>query len=116
MNNFFINKVLTIRANLPPLISDPLKTLTKLMRNRTSTFSLKAVHPNEVRKVILGLKNSKSSGMDEIDTFILKLVLDEILPAATHTVSLSLEAKKFPNSWKVPKLIPLLKKDDPLEP
>ena len=116
MNNFFINKVLTIRANLPPIISDPLKTLKKLMRNRTSTFSLTAVHPDEIKKIILGLKNSKSCGMDQIDTFIIKLVLDEILPAATHIVNLSLEAKEFPSSWKVAKVIPLLKKDDALDP
>ena len=54
--------------------------------------------------------------MDEIDTFILKMVLDEILPAETHKVNLSLKAKEFPSNWKVSKVIPLLKKDDPLEP
>jgi hypothetical protein len=74
------------------------------------------VHPDEIKKIILDLKNSKSCGMDQIDTFIIKLVLDEILPAATHIVNLSLEAKAFPSSWKVAKVIPLLKKDDPLDP
>ena len=74
------------------------------------------MQPDEVRKVILGLKNSKSSGLDEIDTFILKMVLDEILPAETHKVNLSLKAKEFPSNWKVSKVIPLLKKDDPLKP
>ena len=58
-------------------------------------------------KVILGLKNSKSSGMDEIDTFIIKLGLDEILQAATHIVDLSFEAKEFTSIWKVSKVIPL---------
>ena len=54
--------------------------------------------------------------MDEIDTFILKLVLDERLPAATHIVNFSLEAKEFPSSWKVSQVISLLKEDDSLGP
>ena len=100
MNNFFINKVLNICANLPTIISDPLKTRMKLLRNRTYTFYTQSC---EVRKVILGMTNSQSSGMDEI----LKLVLGEILQAATHIVDLSFEAKEFTSIWKVSMVIPL---------
>ena len=82
----------------------------------TKYCSLSFVHPDAVRKIILGLKNSKSCGVDNIDTYVLKLMIDDILPAVTHIVNLSIQNSVFPSQYKVAKVIPLLKKDDPLEP
>ena len=46
----------------------------------------------------------------------LKLAKDELTPAVTHIVNLSISQRKFPDSWKKSKIIPLFKKDDPLNP
>ena len=116
MNNFFVNKIATIRQGLPNPTDDPLKTLKYIMKGRTAEFSLSCVHPDTVRKIILGLKNSKSCGVDNIDTYIIKLMVDDILPAVTHIVNLSIQQAAFPSQYKIAKVIPLLKKDDPLEP
>ena len=86
------------------------------MKERSSVFSLSCVHPDTVRKIILGLKNSKASGVDNIDTYIIKLVAEEILPAVTHIVNLSIQQAVFPSLYKVAKVIPLFKKGDPLLP
>ena len=67
------------------------------MENRNSVLSFKFVHPDEVKKVILGLKNSKSCGFDNIDTYALKLAVDEILPAVTHIINISLQQWTFPS-------------------
>ena len=98
MNSFFVSKVTTIRQNLPNPTGDPLRTLKDIMRGRSSVFSLSCVHPDSVKKIILGLKNSKSSGVDNIDTYILKLIVDDILPAVTHVVNLSIQQATFPSS------------------
>ena len=58
MNNFFINKVKTICQKLPNQTQDPLITLQNIMKDKSSVFSLSCVHPDTVRRVILGLKNS----------------------------------------------------------
>ena len=116
MNNFFVSKVATIRQNLPSPNDDPLKTLKHIMKDRTSEFALACVHPDLVREIILGLKNSKSCGVDHIDTYIIKLIVDDILPVVTHIVNLSIQQAEFPSLYKIAKVIPLLKKDDPLEP
>ena len=58
----------------------------------------------------MGLK-----GIDNIDTYIIKLIVDDILPAVTHIVNLSIQQSVFPSLYKVAKIIPLLKKGDPLE-
>ena len=57
-------------------------------------------------------KNSKSCGLDNIDTYILKLIVDDVLPAITHIVNLSIQQSVFPSLYKRAKVIPLLKKDD----
>ena len=116
MNNYFINKIDTIRQGLPQQSDDPLRTLKKIMKNRSSEFSLTCVHPEEVRRIILNLKNSKSSGVDRIDTYIIKLMVDDILPAVTHIVNLSIQQAVFPSLYKIAKVIPLYKKEDPLLP
>ena len=116
MNNFFVDKIATIRHGLPSQTADPLKTLHKILKDKTSVFSLSCVHPDAVRKIILGLKNSKSYGVDTIDTYIIKLMVDDILPAVTHIVNLSIQHAAFPSLYKIAKVIPLHKKDDPLLP
>ena len=43
-------------------------------------------------------------------------MVDEILPAVTHIVNLSIQQAVFPSLYKVAKVIPLFKKGDPLLP
>ena len=78
MNNFFVDKITAIRQGLPAPTDNPLRTLQNMMKDRTAVLSLSCVHPYAVRKIILGLKNSKSSGVDNIDTYIIKLMVDDI--------------------------------------
>ena len=118
MNSFFVTKVKNLQKKLPPRTGDPVRHLRSAMRNRRCTFKLKPVHPDEVRKLVLNLKNSKSTGLDNIDTRTIKLVIEEILPALTHVINLSITNQEFPEIYKQSKIIPLLKKpkDDPLNP
>ena len=46
----------------------------------------------------------------------MKLVGEEIIAPLTHIVNLSIEKSTFPAIWKQAKVIPLLKKEDPLNP
>ena len=114
MNNFFISKVNMLRERIPPTEADPLAKLTELMQDRKCSFSLRPITPEEVLKLITGLKNSKSTGVDFIDTWVVKLAAREILPALTHIVNLSISHSEFPSLWKIAKVVPLLKKGDPL--
>ena len=115
-NNFFLNKIRKIRQDMPPPVTEPLSVVRSIMAGRTCSFSLKPVHPDEVEKVITALSNSSSFGLDQIDTYIIKLVKLEILPALTHIINLSLSKSIFPTAWKKSKIIPLHKKGDTLNP
>ena len=65
---------------------------------------------------ISNLKNTAAFGLDEIDTSTIKLVKWEVIPAVTHIINLSITTRKFPTAWKKTKVVPLHKKDDPLNP
>ena len=74
MNSFFISKVKLLRDSIPATEKDPLKKLKEIMTNRQCSFTLRTVFPSEVEEIIAGLKNSKSTGTDFLDTWIIKLV------------------------------------------
>ena len=77
------------------------------MQGRQCSFSLTAAHPEEVEKIVAGLSNSTSFGLDNIDTYAIKLIKSEILPALTHVINLSISNQEFPLFWKKSKIIPL---------
>ena len=89
-NEFFIEKINTIRENMPASDADPLQKLKRLMSYNQSSFSLSPAHPDEVDKIFGDLSNSTSFGLDNIDTYIIKLIKPEILPALTHVINLSI--------------------------
>ena len=51
-------------------------------------------------------------GVDNIDTYIIKLAKHELTPVITHVVNLSICQPLFPCQWKTAKTIPLHKKDE----
>ena len=116
MNTFFINKVKNLRQNLPQNPGDPIQLVQKLMRNRTCSLKLKPVHPDQVLKILSKLKNSSSSGTDEISSSVLKLIKNEITPVLTHIVNLSISKQTFPKFWKKAKVIPLHKTEETIYP
>ena len=116
MNSFFLEKVADLRQNIPESNSDPLARLKEVMEDRQCTFSCSPVTQEEVMKVIKSLKNSKSTGIDHIDTFVIKLVAPDIVGPLTHIVNMSIAKSTFPTPWKHAKVVPLLKKGDPLIP
>ena len=79
------------------------------MEGSDKTFKLKPVHPDLIHKIISELRNSKATGFDNIDTYILKLICNDVTPSITHIINLSIRNSKFPKIWKHSKVIPLLK-------
>ena len=105
-----------LRDNLPRRNGDPLKLAKKFMKNKKCKFELKTVGPDVIRTIILKMKNSSSCGLDNINSYILKLAVDELVPVITHLVNLSIMHRKFPTRWKISKIIPLHKKDETILP
>ena len=114
MNEFFIDKVQTIRSGMAAA-SFSVTKLKDIMKNKTCKFQLGHVNVSKVRKVLKSLSSSRSTGIDELDNYSIKLAAELIAQPIHHIVSLSINQDKFPHGWKFSKVLPLHKKDDKLE-
>ena len=81
--------------------TDPLAKMKEAMKGRTNSLQLKTVSEVEVLKIIKGLKTFSVTRVDYIDTSIVKLTADRLVPALTHANNLSIETATFPDISKV---------------
>lgn len=110
-NNFFVDSVSQVRDSIQmPAVS----SLELLGRAPTvvSTFSLSPVTCEEVRKVILKLKNSTSKDTFDVSCSFLKLVVDQVVEPLTYCINLSFKKGVFPSKLKIARVIPIHKKGD----
>ena len=77
-------------------------------------FNFEPVEEMEVIKIVKGLKTN-SSGIDNINGFILKLLIHRISSIITHIINTSLELNIFPEKWKAAIIIPIPKIPFPLK-
>ena len=115
MNTYFMDKVRNIRDSIMYL-PNSLSKCSEIMRNKDCKLSLKHVTISKVNKLIKNLKNSKSTSIDGLDNFCVKLAADVIDKPLHHVITLTIMQKRFPSSWKLSKVIPLHKKESKLEP
>ena len=54
----------------------------------------------EVHKVVKSINVSKSSGLDNISSLVIKTAFDLLIPEVTFMYNLSFEKACFPNNWK----------------
>ena len=87
----------------------------KAMAGRDCKLSMRYVTLNKVLKILKNLKSSKSVGVDELDSYSLKIAAEVIAPSVHHIVSLSIMQRRFPSAFKYAKVLPLHKKLCPLQ-
>ena len=94
---------------------DPGK-LTNLLPEQESldSFVIKHTTFNEVKKIILQLRNDCSSGFDNIPVKFIKPVVDEITSPVVHIINSSIDKELFPDNWKIARVCPVPKVDNPL--
>ena len=49
---------------------------------------LRPIKPEQVLEIIKAMKKTESTGLDHLDTYIIKLVTPNILPALTHVINM----------------------------
>ena len=115
-NNVFLKKVKDLKDGIVgPIIEEPLTRLVRWIGQRQEhipEFTLHSITILTLRKIIKNLKGKKSSGIDMIDGYSVKLASPLIEDTLLHLVNLSIEESHYPKYWKVSKIAPLYKKDD----
>ena len=78
-------------------------------------FIFSPVTEDEVLKLIDSLKNTKSVGIYDINSFILKASAPVIVKSLTYLINKSLLEGIFPSRWKTAKIVPVFKKGDKMQ-
>ena len=85
----------------PPISPDSLDTLV----GRAQTVY--KVEQKEVYKVVKEINVSKSSGIENISSLIIKEAFKTILPQVTFMYNLSVRSSCFPDAWKKALVVPI---------
>ena len=112
LNDYFVDKITNIKKSI---ISnnhvDPLCKLREKYAQSSLKFTLKPICESLMVKTLKKLKNS-SPGFDEIPMALLKLCSDVICVPLTRIINSSILSGKFPEQFKVAKIIPIPKKSN----
>ena len=118
LNDYFLEKIDKINEKIPETNKDPLSYTKRIVEQfpRIPEMRLRRVPIRVVKKTIRGLRNSKSTSHDDISTYAIKQLCNEIAPWMKRLIILSFEENKFPDpqdpnllSWKCTRIVPIYK-------
>ena len=71
--------------------------------------SLSRILEKDVFKIVNDINISKSSGLENVSSFIVKEAFKILIPEVTYMYNLSISSSKFPKAWKQALVIPIPK-------
>ena len=84
--------------------------------NFIHTFIFQKIRPKFILKQLQTLKESKATGLDNINSRLLKDASDVVAQPLTNIMNRSLVTGLIPFSWKKARVTPIYKDSDPLHP
>ena len=116
INDTFLDKVkdLCEQVNDTPDV-DPRERLNNFLQKREeeiTEFNLKKISKLDLRKLLKKRKGNRSSGIDYVDGYSIKLASPLIEDILIHLVNLTIEESEYPKLWKINKVSPQFKKGD----
>ena len=109
-NDFFTNIGTKLANKISPPDSDYVSPLKS--ENKQNSIFLNPTNTDEIIKITKNLKSSNSSGIDNISTKLLKMIIDEIAPVLFHMFNRSLLSGIVPSQLKIAKVNPIFKSGD----
>ena len=116
INKCFLNKTAKLRENIGQNSQvdprDRLKSFLGDKLHQKEKFHLKEISAQELRNILKKRKGNRSSGIDFIDGYSLKLAAPLIEDVLLHLVNLTISSHEYPDLWKINKVSPHFKKGD----
>ena len=117
-NKIFINKVNKLKSGLTGGVTqDPAERLQCWLQKRSKPISelrFQEMSESDLMKYVKRLKGNRSSGIDQIDSMLLKLAAPHIKEVLLHVVNLNI-SRHFSAQWKTQLIRPNYKKGDKLQ-
>ena len=114
-NDYFIEKVRLLRTktDIPPKIDPILRLKDWLIKSdkKPPPFRLKPINRQKLRSIVKRMKGGSSFGIDNIDSFSIKLAAPLMEDALQHLINLSITSCTFSSHWKPQIIFPRHKKD-----
>ena len=108
-NKYFANVASKLKEPIHDSNFEYIKKCVDSKVDNNVSFSIPEINITFVRKYILNLDISKSTGLDDIGPRILKRSYGIISPSITFLINKSLSLGIFPNVWKTANIIPIHK-------
>ena len=109
-NIYFTTVGNTLAANLPQTDNDPIELIES---NPDNLFCIPTT-PAEINNIIIHSKSKKSTGFDNIDSYIVKQIAPQIVNQLANIFNKSFLTGIMPSKLKkIAKVIPLYKTKDP---
>ena len=108
-NIYFTTVGNTHAANLPQTDNDPIE----LIESNPDNFFCIPTTPAEINNIIIHSKSKKSTGFDNIDSYIVKQIAPQIVNQLANIFNKSFLTGIVPSKLKIAKVIPLYKTKDP---
>ena len=111
-NQYFVNVGPTVESKIPISNIDFTSNLQNIRIN--NSFFLKPATIDEALDIIHSLDINKSLGPNSIPVYVLKLCKDFFSNSLVKIVNLSFATGIFPDFCKIARVVPIHKKEDPL--
>ena len=108
-NKYFTNIGSILNSKLPKTEEDP----TQHIKHYTESFFCAPTDPTEIINIVKSANSSKSSGVDNIDPYVVQKIIPHIANQLAHIFNKSLQTGIVPDKLKIAKVIPLYKNDNP---
>lgn len=100
--------------NKSPKHKDEIMETVKAFNFSEESFHFHEVKYSEVVDVLRLLRNDCSTGDDEIPIWLIKPVVEHLASPLTHIINCCIEKQHFPKQWKIGRVVPIPKVDQPM--
>ena len=117
-NTFFANVAKNIGKDcqITNLKEHPsIQMISENLHSNTEKFSFRPVSDSEVMKILSKIDPKKSTGVDNISARIIKSCTSSIQGTVANLINITFRKCQFPASLKGAQVVPLHKKNDPLD-
>ena len=101
-NKYFTNIGSSLNSKLPKTGEDPIQHI----KHNTASFFCAPTDPTEIINIVKSGNSSKSSGVDNIDPYVVQKIIPQIANQLAHIFNKSLQTGIVPDKLKIAKVIP----------
>ena len=109
MNKHFSDKITKIRDEFEHSNVDPIEVLSKVVEKPVTELTIPRITYSECYDIVSKMKLSGSSGMDGINSRILRTVPKITALLMPHLINRIIETSTYPDILKVSRILPILK-------